>query len=993
MHNQSNLSETDAKPLPAAVVEYLAELAKVTGGDIRSDLYSRVLYSTDASIYQVLPLAVVLPCSVEELHAAVELAAKHRVPILPRGGGSSLAGQTVSEAVVLDLNRYLDKVIEVNQQEQWVRVQPGIVLDPLNNHLRTTGLQFGPDPASSNRAAMGGIIGNNATGSHSIMYGMAADHVLETEMILSDGSRASFGPLENDSLDHKAHLPGKEGQIYRALHQLVSQPENQKIIRNGTPRHWRRCGGYNLDRLVFEGISYLGETDKRLNLAKIICGSEGTLGVMHEMKLGLVPVPQKTALAIVHFEGARAAMSAVSTILETHPSACELLDRLSISMCRNVPQFARMMESFVVGDPAGVLLTEFHGESESELSHKIDHLCQHLKGQGVPVTAVTRAMTAQQKKCVWDVRKAGLGLLMSIRGDHKPIPFIEDSAVPVEYLADYVLEVEKFCNDLGFRVGYYAHASAGCLHIRPIINTKAAQEIEMLPKISEFAVQLLRGYGGVLSSEHGDGRSRSWLNERFFGPDLYGLYCQVKQIFDPENLLNPGNIVSARPMTENLRFGTDYKTLPVQEHLDFSHDQGFHRAVEMCFGAGICRKTTAGTMCPSYMVTHEEEHSTRGRANLLRAALSGAMPQEELTSPRMYEAMDLCIECKACKSECPSTVDMAKIKFEFLAHYYAKHGVPLRARMMADIARLSRWSSGIFAPLFNRILGSMPVRWMMEYALGISRKRTLPQFAREPFTTWFKKRGMSPPASKQVVLFNDTFNTYNYPHISIAATELLESAGYEVILPGHYCCGRPMISKGLVDKARAAAQDCVEKLAPFAEQGIPIVGLEPSCLLTLRDELLMLLPQEPRAKKIAENAFLFEEFMVQMVERDELKFDSPTTAEKILLHGHCQLKALAGTESSKQALGFSGYEVDEVDSGCCGMAGSFGYEAEHYEISQAMGERQLLPAVRAAEDAIIVASGVSCRQQIVHATGRRALHPVEVLHDLYFSDRNHPKCS
>jgi FAD/FMN-containing dehydrogenase/Fe-S oxidoreductase len=988
MHRPSSLLEQDSGSPSDAVQEYLAELTRTTGGDIRTDRYSRVLYSTDASIYQVLPHAVVLPRSDVELQAAVELAAKHRVPILPRAGGSSLAGQTVGEAVVLDLNRYLQQILEVNQEERWVRVQPGVVLDALNIHLRSYGLQFGPDPASSNRAAMGGIVGNNATGSHSIRYGMTADHVLEAGVLLSDGSSAHFGPLENGSLEQKTKLSGLEGDIYRQIAALASDERKQAIIRDGTPRHWRRCGGYNLDRLISGGVSYCGEPDTRFNLAKLFCGSEGTLGVMHEIKLQLVPVPRQTALAIVHFEDIRAALSAIPAILETDPSASELLDHLGISLCRQQPNFARMLETFVEGDPNCVLITEFYGESDPELRHKIDHLRQHLKSQGVPVTAVTEAFTAEQQRTVWELRKVGLGLLMSMRGDHKPIPFIEDSAVPVEHLADYVLKVEQFCNDLGTKVGYYAHASAGCIHIRPLVNTKAAEEIEKLPKIAQFAVDLLHGYGGSLSSEHGDGRCRSWLNEQFFGPELYGLYREVKRIFDPHNLQNPGNIVDGPSMTEHLRFGANYQVLPLEEHLDFSSDQGFHRAVEMCNGAGICRKTTAGTMCPSYMVTKEEEHSTRGRANLLRAAFSGTLPPEEFTGKRMYEAMDLCIECKACKSECPSSVDMAKIKFEFLAHYYEKHGVPLRARLMADIARISRWNSGLVAPLVNWLMGRKSLRWLMERTLGVSRKRQLPKFAREPFTSWFKKRGPQPSKEKKVVLFNDTFNTYNYPHVSIAVTELLEAAGYEVILPGHWCCGRPMISKGLVDKARAAARDCVERLAPFAEQAIPIVGIEPSCLLTLRDELLMLLPDEPRTKTIAENAYLFEEFIAKLAEEGSWPFDVPTEAGRILLHGHCQQKSLVGTGPSKKALGLAGCEVEEVDSGCCGMAGSFGYEAEHYEISQAMGERRLLPAVREApDDTIIAAPGVSCRQQIRQATGRTARHPAEILHERLMAHR------
>ncbi|MGI9427233.1 MAG: FAD-binding and (Fe-S)-binding domain-containing protein [Bythopirellula sp.] len=973
--------------IPAAVNDYLSELRKLTSGDIRTDAYSRVLYSTDASIYQVLPHAVVLPRSTEELQAAVELAARHRVPILPRAGGSSLAGQAVNTAVVLDLNRYLNNILEVNQDEKWVRVQPGVVLDPLNLALDPCGLQFGPDPASSNRAALGGIVANNSTGSHSIVYGMTADHVLETGVFLSDGSSAHFGPLENGALEAKTNVAGIEGQIYREISQLVAAPENQDAIRGATPKHWRRCGGYNLDRMIQGGVSYQAEQDPRFNLAKLVCGSEGTLGVMNEIKLQLVTKPVCTVLAIVHFDSLRAALSAVPIILETQPSAVELLDHVGLTRCLESPQYARLLKNFIEGDPNCVLITEFCGDSESELRHKIDRLKDHLPSQGVPVGAISEAWTPGQQTDVWTVRKVGLGFLMSIKGDHKPIPFIEDAAVPVEHLADYVTKIEQFSNDLGTQVAYYAHASAGCIHIRPMVNTKVASEIAKLPQISQFSIDLLHGYGGALSSEHGDGRARSWLNESFFGPELYGLFRQVKQTFDPHNLLNPGNVVDGPAMTEDLRYGADYEVVQINEQLDFSADQGFHRAVEMCNGAGICRKTTTGTMCPSYMVTQEEEHSTRGRANLLRAALSGNLPHDELTSPRMYAAMDLCVECKACKSECPSSVDMAKIKFEFLAQYHRENGTPLRAKLMADIARASRWSSGVVAPLVNAVLSNGAVRWLLEKGLGVSRHRNLPQFAREPFTTWFAKRGKQAEKSRKVVLFNDTFNTFNYPQVSIAATEVLEAAGYEVVLPGHWCCGRPMISKGLVDKARAAAQDCIEKLAPFAEQGIPIVGLEPSCLLTLRDEMLMLVPDDARGPVIAENSYLFEEFIAKLADDGELNVEFREAAEKVLLHGHCHQKALVGTGPSKQTLNLSGCEVEEVDSGCCGMAGSFGYEAEHYETSQAMGERRLLPAVREAEDSTtIVAAGVSCRQQIKHFTGREALHPAELIRQQLIDD-------
>ena len=964
----------------AKLYDFLAELQRSVSGELRTDEYSRMLYSTDASIYQVKPHGVLIPKTAADVHAAVELAAKYQVPILPRTAGSSLAGQAVNEALVIDFTRHLDQILEINQEEQWVRVQPGIVLDQLNLDLRPLGLQFGPDPASSNRAAMGGIVSNNSTGSHSIMYGMTADHVLAMNVILSDGSRANLAPLSPEQLTQQQQKKGLEGQIYRQIAELAAQ--NGDTIRAGTPRHWRRCGGYNLDRFV-DGSSFHWPRDPGFNLAKLISGAEGTLAVITELTLNLVPILKMTALAIVHFESLMTALTAVPTILEVNPSAVELLDNLGLRMCREVPEYARLLTTFIEGDPNCVLITEFYGDSEAELQAKVARLITHMTKQSVGQTAVVPAFTSQLQQNVWTVRKVGLGLLMSIKGDHKPIPFIEDSAVPVEHLANYVTQVEQFCNDLGTDVAYYAHASAGCLHIRPLVNTKKASEIAKLPGITTFSVDLLKGYGGSFSSEHGDGRARSWLNERFFGPELYKLYQQTKQIFDPHNLLNPGNIVNAGPMTKNLRYGEAYELIPIRPHLDFSYEHGFDRAVEMCNGAGICRKRTTGTMCPSFMVTREEEHSTRGRANALRNAMSGRLPSSEFTSQRMYEVMDLCIECKACKAECPSSVDMAKIKFEFLAQYHETHGTPLRAKFFGNIARLSRLNSGPLASLVNFGSRHPLVRTLLAQTLGISRQRALPAFASQPFTSWFKKRPTPPaPHSRpKVCLFNDTFNTYNDPEVAIAATELLEAAGFEIVLPGHKCCGRPFISKGLVNEARAAALDTIKRLAPLAEQGIPIVGLEPSCLLSMRDEYLYLLPDDPRAQLVAENAYTFEEFIAKLADEGTLNLQFTDAKREVLLHGHCHQKALVGTEPSQQILSLPpNYTVTEIDSGCCGMAGSFGYEIEHYEISMQMAERRLLPAIRAAKpDTLIVAAGTSCRHQVAHGVGKRPLHPAELL--------------
>ncbi|MEZ4703280.1 MAG: FAD-linked oxidase C-terminal domain-containing protein [Rhodothermales bacterium] len=968
-------------PTPAALPDFIADLHRAVNGAFRDDDYTKILYSTDASIYQAMPYGVLIPESIEHVHAAIELAAKYGIPVLPRTGGSSLAGQAVNEALVIDMTRHLNQVLEVNTEEQWVRVQPGIVLDELTLHLKPMGLQFGPDPASSNRAAMGGIVSNNSTGSHSIMYGMTADHVMEMDVFLSDGSTAYFEPLSAAGVEERKRRSGLEGAIYRQIADLVSDPANHAVIEAGTPRHWRRCGGYNLERLIDGNLTYKWPHDNRFNLSKVVCGAEGTFAVMKEIKLNLVPIPRKTGLAIVHYNSLFEALQSVPQLLEVDPSAVELLDNLGLTMCRDVPAYARLLDAFIEGRPNCVLIVEFYGESDAELDAKIDRLKQHIARSGIPATAIVPAVDAERQLKVWTVRKVGLGLMMSVKGDHKPIPFIEDAAVPVEHLAEYVTKVENYCNDIGTNVAYYAHASAGCIHIRPLINTKVASEIDKLPAIGAFSVDLLKGYGGSLSSEHGDGRARSWLNERFFGPDLYRLYQQTKRIFDPENILNPGNVVDGPPMTEHLRYGTDYRTMPIREHIDFSHDQGFHRAVEMCNGAGICRKRTTGTMCPSFQATREEMHSTRGRANALRNALSGRLDHAEFTSKQMYEVMDLCIECKACKAECPSSVDMAKIKFEFLAQYYEANGTPMRAKLFGQIAALSRLSSGWRAPFANIGSRLAPTRWSMEKLLGISKKRTLPAFARQPFTTWFKQHKPARPANRgQVVLFNDTFNTYNSPEVAVAATEVLEAAGFEVILPGHRCCGRPMISKGLVNEARAAARETVDRLAPFAERGLPIVGLEPSCLLSLKDEYLILLPGDAKARAVADRAVMFEVFIAGLAAEGKLEGVFKTDARKALLHGHCHQKALVGTDPSKKTLSAAGCSVEEVDSGCCGMAGSFGYEAEHYDISMQMAERRLLPAVRAAApDTVVVAAGFSCRHQIKDGAGREALHPAQVL--------------
>lgn len=949
---------------------FFKALAPRVKGELRTEDMDRVLYATDASMYQVEPLGVLLPRDVEDVQAAVEEAARFGVQVLPRGGGSSLAGQTVGEALVIDFSRHMDQILEINANEQWVRVQPGVVLDELNEALRPHGLMVGPDPASSNRATLGGMVANNSSGTHSILYGHMVDHVHSANVVLSDGSQAKFRPLSRQKWRQKAAEETLEGLIYRQVGELIDQ--RAAVIKENTPSHWRRAGGYRLERLI---------EAERPNLAHLLCSSEGTLAVATEIVVSLVRKPAHTALGVVHFKSRRAALETVSTILATDPSAVELFDELGIEQCRQVPEFARRL-TFTQGDPGALLITEYYGASQQEVQEKLRRL--HRKINTVQKGyAVVDVLDAQGIQNVWEIRKAGLGLVMGVKGDYKPVAFIEDAAVPVKHLPAYVDQLEELFRQTDTHAVIYAHASGGCLHVRPFINTKKAAEVQKMKEIAHASMELVKRYGGDVASEHGNGLARSWLSEELFGPELYETYRETKRIFDPQGILNPGKKVDAPPMTENLRMGPDYETQAVETELDFSAGGGFAETVELCNGAGVCRKRNGGTMCPSFMATREEEHSTRGRANALRAALSGALPKEEFTGERMYEVMDLCISCKACKSECPSAVDMAKVKTEWLNQYWKANGMPLRERLFAYMPILSRWTSGPLAPLANWLQRQPWMRTLLERYLGISSERSLPAFARESFTAWYKNR-FRPATGKQVVLFQDTFNDHHLPATSRAAYEFLTGVGYSVVLADHGCCGRAYISKGLVKQARKAARRVVKTLFPYVQDGKAVVGLEPSCILTLKDEFKTLLPDDPQAEAVAEAAVTFEEFVVELADTDQLDRVNWTTAQReLLLHGHCHQKTLVGTGPSEQALSLPpGYTVKTIDSGCCGMAGSFGYEAEHVEISRKMAEDRLAPAVRNADKkAMVVAAGMSCRSQIKHTTGRAALHPAEVLRD------------
>jgi FAD/FMN-containing dehydrogenase/Fe-S oxidoreductase len=949
------------------------DLTKRLTGEVRFDDMTRVLYSTDASIYEIEPLGVVIPRTTDDVLATVEICASHGVPILPRGAGTSLCGQAVGRAVVLDMSKYLNRVLEVNPEERWARIQPGVVLDELNAQLRPLGLWFAPDVSPSNRATLGGMIGNNASGARSIVYGRTLEHVREMTVVLPDGHTLAARALAEDELARALALTTREGDLYRTLHRLVDAHRHEILARY--PKILRRVGGYALDEFV---------NGQPFSLARLLVGSEGTLATTLEATINLEPRPAPTqvALMVVHFRTMFEALESTTEILTTGPTAIELADKYILDLTRRSLEYARQM-TFVQGDPGALLFVEYYGETPGELTAKLDRLEAHCRRQRIG-TAFTRALSPEEQQRIWTVRKAGMALLLGMIGDKKPVAGIEDTAVAPERLAEYLKRLDAIVRSHKVEAAYYGHASVGCIHVRPILDLKRDPEVETLRAIAEQVSALVQEFGGAMSAEHGDGLSRSCWNETLFGPTLYQAFRELKAAFDPQRIMNPGKIVDAPPMTANLRYGGRYRARQVKTFFRFGREGGFDRAVEMCNGAAVCKKKLEGTMCPSYMITLEEEHSTRGRANALRAAINGHLPAEALTSPRMYEVFDLCLECKGCKAECPSNVDMAKLKYEFLAQYHAAHGTPLRARLFGHLEIVNRLGCAC-APLSNWVAQTAPARWIFDRFFGIHRNRQLPPFARETFTRWFTRRNGRqgvPGARGPVVLFNDTYMTYNYPELGRAAVKVLEAAGFEVALADKKCCGRPMISKGLLQKAKENAAYNVDRLVPYAEQGIPIVGLEPSCILTFRDEYPDLL-DDPRAARLAAGTFLIEEFLLGLHEKGQLRLPLRAGAKSVMLHGHCHQKALVGSNPSLQLLRLlSGARVDEIDSGCCGMAGSFGYEKEHYDMSLAIGNRRLFPAIKAADPTCeIVAAGVSCRQQILHGTGRRARHLVEVLAD------------
>ncbi|GAB3736145.1 FAD-binding and (Fe-S)-binding domain-containing protein [Nocardiopsis nanhaiensis] len=940
--------------------------------DTRFDDYSRHLFSRDASMYAIEPLGVVFPRDADEVAAVTSVAAETGVTLTPRGAGTSLAGQTVGSGLVVDMSRHMNAIKAIDPEQRTARVQPGVVQDQLNAAAGAHGLMFGPDTSTSNRATLGGMIGNNSAGSGSMRHGMTIDHVRALDVVLSDGNQTVFRALTADERAERAGLPGLEGDIHRGLERILR--DYPEAIATGFPDFWRRACGYRLDRLV---------DDPSFNLATFIVGSEGTLALATEADVDLVPKPSRTVIAVGHFSTMPGAVAATQDALACDPAAVEMMDRTILDLSRERIEYASLGD-ILEGDPEALLFVSFSGDDEAELIDRLDRLTRLWRSNGHGYHTL-RAVTPEQQSALLKVRKSSLGLLMAAgSGTRRPLAFVEDTAVDPEHLVEYTTRFKEILDHHGLQAGFYGHCSVGCLHIRPFVDLAVPGEAERMRTVAEEVKSLVTEYGGVNSSEHGDGLARSEFNEQIFGPDLYAAMREVKRVFDPENRLNPGKIVDAPAMTDNLRDARLPEPGPFRTRLSFDVVGGMRGAADRCMNIGLCRKSTSGTMCPSYIATMDEEHTTRGRANALVKALSEPDPAASMGDERLHEVLDLCLMCKACKSECPLGVDMAKLKSEAQSHYHDAHGVPLRSRLFGAIRSLYRLGSAT-APL-SALPNRLPfLRRVLERATGITAQRPLPTFQRRNLMRWFRDRrprtGDAPQG--ELTFLADSFSSYTEPGIGRAAIEVLERAGWRVRLESRGCCGRSSLSKGLLDDAKAKVGKLVGLLSEGEAAGQPVVGCEPSCVLTLKDEAGALLPDDPRVQEVSGRVRQVEELITEAIDAGHLTLseESWPANRRILFHGHCHQKAEVGTSATMNLLRrIPGAEVVELDAGCCGMAGSFGFEAEHYATSMKVGQDRLFPAIEAEEEAtVIAATGVSCRQQIGHGTGRGSRHPVELV--------------
>ncbi|MGZ3923562.1 MAG: FAD-binding and (Fe-S)-binding domain-containing protein [Flavisolibacter sp.] len=950
----------------------------------------RMSYATDASVYQEKPLAVAIPKSLEDIKQLILFARQNKLTLIPRAAGTSLAGQVVGNGIVVDISKYFTSILEVNQDAKWVRVEPGVIRDDLNLHLKQFGLMFGPETSTANRAMIGGMIGNNSCGLHSIIWGAARENVIEIKAFLSDGSEVVFRDLDKDQFEAKCNLQSLEGEIYRSLKALLSNADNREAIETGFPKKsiHRRNTGYALDVLL-KMFSF--ENGSTFNLCKLIAGSEGTLCFISEAKLKLLNLPPKQkCIVALHTKTINEALRANIIALEHNCSASELVDSIILEYTKtNIDQSKNRF--FVDDEPRAILMVEFFGQTKEQIDKQANDFIAAVKqkalGYAYPV------LYGSDTDKAWDLRKAGLGLLRNEPGDVQPVNLIEDCAVDPGDLPSYIDELEALLQKHNARYSMYAHAAAGELHVEPMINLKTTEGKKLFRTILQETTAIVKKYNGSLSGEHGDGRLRGEFIPFMMGQRNYDLFKQVKDSFDPNCVFNKGKIVDTPPMNEFLRYEQDGRKTAIDTVFDFGGQEGILHLAEKCSGSGDCRRThvAGGTMCPSYMATRSERDTTRARANMLRHFFTQKTYgiDRGVTEEEVKEVLDLCLSCKGCKSECPSSVDVGKMKAEFTQEYYDKHKASFRANLIANFSSQMKLAS-VLPSAYNLIFGTPSLRRMANKMVGFHPDRTMPLLHKTTLLNWYKQHKKQSPVRQDAIatvyIFCDEFTNYNDVEVGRKTILLLESLGYNVIIPEHLESGRTYLSKGFVRKAKELAIKNVQLLKDIINNNSPLIGIEPSAILTLRDEYLELVPKDllPFAKEIASNSFLFEEWFAREVNDGKIKEDSFRSLPKeVFVHGHCYHKSLSSTNFIKQSLGIvPGYRIAEIPSGCCGMAGAFGYEKEHYEVSMKIGSLVLFPAVQSAgKDSIIAASGTSCRHQIKDGTGRKAMHTAEILFD------------
>ena len=964
----------------------LTQLGEDMDGFVYDDTAMRTLYATDASAYREMPLAVAIPESLDDIRKLIAFARAEQVSLIPRTAGTSLAGQVVGAGIVVDVSRNFTQILEVNPVERWVRVQPGVIRDELNMFLKPYGLFFGPETSTANRAMIGGMVGNNSCGSNSVVYRSTREHLLEVKAILSDGSEAVFKALDIDAFHDKCAGDTLEAGIYRTVRRLLSQTGNQEEIRREFPKPGieRRNTGYALDVLLDTAPFTLGGPD--FNFCKLIAGSEGTLAFITEIKLNVVPLPPGEAgLLCVHFDTIDESLRANLVALRYHPTASELIDHYILECTKdNIEQSKNRF--FVQGDPGAILVVELRGKDREEIRAVAARVEADMRAEGLGYHFPL--LFGDDTKKIWNLRKAGLGLLGNLPGNDKAVPVVEDTAVDVQELPAYIREFNGILERYGLHSVHYAHAGSGEIHLRPILNLKTEVGNQLFRTIASEIATLVKKYRGSLSGEHGDGRLRGEFIRQMVGERNYALIREIKQTWDPQGIFNPGKIVDTPPMNTHLRYTPGQQTPPFPTIFRFAGNDILQHA-EQCNGSGDCRKTqlSGGTMCPSFMATRDEKDTTRARANILREFLTRSPKDNRYDHQEIYEVMDLCLSCKGCKSECPSNVDVAKLKAEFLQHYYDANGVPFRSRLIANFARSSALGA-LFPGLYNFVVTNRLTGALIKKVSGFAVDRSMPTLYKTTLRSWYTKhkRQPSPAFHHRVYLFCDEFTNYNDTETGIKAILLLEKLGYEVALPEHRESGRAWLSKGLLRKAQTIARENVSVLSPLVTEETPLIGIEPSAILTFKDEYVDLVADEQldTARALAGNTYFIDDFIAREIDRGHIRSEQFTSEPlQIKLHGHCQQKALSSVAGSVRLLSLpKNYSVSTIPSGCCGMAGSFGYEREHYDLSQKIGELVLLPAVRdATPDVVIAAPGTSCRHQIKDGAGRKAMHPVEILYN------------